>query len=313
MLTTLKRRVAPQRKVCIGVCAYNEEKNIGLLLKNLLAQQDLLPNCEIIVACSGCTDSTPHIVGKFQEADQRVKVITQIERGGKAQALNLIFERASGSEALILTNADAIPDAGSINRLVKALYTSNVGAVTGRPIPFGKSVGLSGKIVKLIWDLHHMISTCESVKMSGELCAIRSSLVNRIPANLATDEPYIEMLIRRQGYKIGYVPDAVVYIRCPDKFIEIIKHRRRIWAGHLHIKKMEGFTVSTSDFRKILSTLVKSFRFSFRNLHVLVLFTGIEILSYLLARYDVSRGKIPFVWETLKSTKTVCAESVEKV
>jgi len=294
----------PEMKISVGVCAYNEEKNIGFLLKNLVTQQDLPSNCEIIVACSGCTDSTPQIVKHFHGYDTRVKLITENERRGKAQALNSIFEHASSSEVLILTNADSLPEPGSLIKLVKALDSENHGAVTGRPIPIDNPSKLSNMIVRLIWDLHHKVSIHESVKMSGELCAFRPSLVKKIPANLATDEPYIEMLIRRQGYKITYAPDALVYIRGPKSLREVIKHRRRIWTGHLQIKQAEGFAVSTSDFRKILLTLIKSFKLNFKELFALSLFIPLEAYSYLLARYDLSRGRIPFVWETLKSTKT---------
>jgi len=313
LITASQPRLVSQKKICIGVCAYNEEKNIGFLLKNLLTQQDLHADCEIIVACSGCTDSTPKIVKSYQKLDKRVKLILEDERRGKAHALNRIFEHASGFDVLILTNADALPDNGSINQLVKALKNENAGAAAGRPVPLNRSSRLPGMITELIWDLHHEVSICESVKMSGELCAIRSSLINRIPLNLATDEPYIEMMIRRQGYNIEYIPDARVYVRCPETVSEIIGHRRRIWAGHLQIRRMEAFTVSTSDFRKILSTLVKSFKSNSRKLHVLALFVALEIYSYLLARYDLSKGRIPFMWKTLKSTKTMLAGNVKRI
>jgi len=300
---SFEKNMVSQKKISVGVCAYNEEKNIGFLLENLLTEHDLSSNSEIMVVCSGCTDSTPQIVKDFQSQGTRVKLIIENERKGKAQALNHIFERASASEILILTNADALPESGSLRKLVNALDNKNIGAVTGRPIPVNKPGKLSNMIIQLIWKLHHEVSIYESVKMSGELCAFRPSLVKKIPTNLATDEPYIEMLIRREGYKIAYIPNALVYVRGPESLREIIKHRRRLWTGHLQIKQMQGFAVSTSDFRKILSTLIKSFKLNFKELFVMALFIVLDTYSYLLARYDLSKGKIPFVWETLKSTK----------
>jgi len=313
LATAFDTRPFSQKKLCIGVCAYNEEKNIGLLLERLTTQQDLSTDCEIIVACSGCTDSTPEIVKAYRAVDARIKLIIESERKGKAEALNNIFKRASGSEVLILTNADAFPQPGSLGKLVKALDDSSVGAVAARPVPLSTGKYLSSLLVELIWDLHHKISTLESVKLSGELCALRPFLVKRIPPNLATDEPFIEMLIRRQGYKIGYVPDAVVYIRGPESLQEIVQHRRRIWTGHLQIQRMEGFAVSSSDFRRIFSMLVKSFRSNLRKLHVLALFIAVDLYSYLLARQDIARGRIPFIWETLKSTKTKLARNVKDI
>ncbi|MFB3889450.1 MAG: glycosyltransferase [Candidatus Bathyarchaeia archaeon] len=299
-----KNSFNPSADIYLGVCAYNEEKNIGLLLENLTTSQNLPATCNVLIVCSGCTDSTPRIVEQFQKLNSHIKLITEAERGGKARALNNIFSRASQSEMLILTNADAVPVPGSIMMLTEALRDKTIGAVSGRPVPLSSSPSLSSKVVRIIWELHHEISIRESVKLSGELCVIRPFLVKRIPTNLATDEPYIEMLIRRQGYRIGYVPEAVVGIRCPEKLREVFKHRRRIWAGHLQIKQMAGFAVSTSDFRKILPTLVKSLRLHKGELHALALLVLIDSFAYLLARRDVSIGKVPFVWEMLKSTKT---------
>ena len=50
--------------VSIGIMAYNEEKNIGNLLKTLL-KQNLSFVKEIIVVNSGSTDKTAKIVKKF--------------------------------------------------------------------------------------------------------------------------------------------------------------------------------------------------------------------------------------------------------
>lgn len=313
MASAYKSKMLSREKVCIGVCAYNEEKNISFLLRNLLAQQDLSDEYEIVVACSGCTDSTPQIVEGFQMQSPLIKLIVDKERRGKAKALNDIFTYASGAKALILTNADAFPEPGSIAKLVKALDKASVGGAAGRPVPLRRGSKLANMIVSLIWNLHDKISSHESVKLSGELCALRPSLVRRIPTNLATDEPYIEMLIRREGYEIAYSPDAVVYVRGPENISEIVKHRRRIWTGHLQIKRIEGFVVSTSDFGHVLSMMVKNFRSNLRNLHILSLFVALELYSYILARYDISRDRIPFVWEMLKSTKTALPGNVREV
>ncbi len=141
--------------------------------------------------------------------------------------------------------------------------------------------------------------------MSGELCAIRPSLVKRIPPNLATDEPYMEMLIRNQGRRVVYVPDAITYIKGPDNFREILEQRRRIWTGHLQIKRMTGFVVSTSKLKNVLPILMREIlRFSIKKLLWILLGVILEIYAYLLARHDLSKGRIPYKWKKLKSTKT---------
>jgi biofilm PGA synthesis N-glycosyltransferase PgaC len=53
-------------RVSIGICVYNEEKNIGRLLDKLLTQKtDLSDISEIYVVSSGSKDRTNEIVRTF--------------------------------------------------------------------------------------------------------------------------------------------------------------------------------------------------------------------------------------------------------
>ncbi|MFX0198431.1 MAG: glycosyltransferase [Candidatus Hodarchaeota archaeon] len=295
-------------KVTVGICAYNEENNIGGLLDNLLTKQELPQGSKVVVVCSGCTDSTPEIVKSFHEKDRRVRLILEDGRKGKAHALNILFERARRvADILVLVNADALPKIGSIKKLLEPFRNRNVGATAGRPMPINTLQGLPNSLVHTIWDLHHRISLYKEVKLSGELCAIRPCLVEKIPIDLAVDEPYIEMLIRNQGYEIMYVPESIVYILGPTSFQELLKQRRRIWVGNLQMKKTTGFNPSTTNTRNVLLSAVmeKSGLNVTKLLEILYfMLTAVEeICAYLGARWDFSKGSIPYTWEPIKSTK----------
>lgn len=289
-------------KVLIGICAYNEENNIENLLQNLITKQDLPKDSKIIVVCSGCTDRTPEIVKNFKTIDKRVEPIIEKARMGKAHALNKLFAVARNSaDILVLTNADSLPSHGSIMKLLSKLVKSNAGAVFAQLVPLNNFNGLSDRIVHVIWRLHHVISLLQEPKLSGELCAIYTRYLKDIPENVATDEPYIELAIRKHGSNILYVPEAIVYIRCPSNVVDLLKHRKRIWIGHLQIQSITGFKVSTSSFLSILQS------FPALKLHeVIYAFLGgfFELIAYLAARFDFSRNVIPYVWEPIKSTKT---------
>lgn len=289
-------------RLMVGICAYNEENNIGRLLENLTTKQALPRDAKIVVVCSGCTDKTPQIVKEFAAKDSRIKLVTEKRRRGKAHALNKLFETAKkSSEILILTNADAIPAEGSIEKLVTKLSESKAGAAFAQPTPFTGSSGLSDKIVRAIWRLHHIVSAYKTPKLSGELCAIHTDCLQRIPENVATDEPYIELAIRRQGYRVVYVPEARVYIRGPNNPVDLMKQRKRIWIGHMQIESTTGFKVSTANFLGIFKTL------SLLKPHeVLYIFFGgfLELIAYLEAKSAFRRHSIPYAWEPIKSTKT---------
>jgi cellulose synthase/poly-beta-1,6-N-acetylglucosamine synthase-like glycosyltransferase len=148
--------------------------------------------------------------------------------------------------------------------------------------------------------LHHAISLHQKPKLSGELCAIRASCLQEIPENVATDEPYIELAIRKQGYDILYVPEALVYIRCPTNTVDLLKQRKRIWLGHMQLQNATHFQVSTSSFGNILRAIS-----ALKLDEVLYVFLGalIEIIAYSQAKIALSKDVIPYIWEPIKSTK----------
>jgi biofilm PGA synthesis N-glycosyltransferase PgaC len=289
------------QKVIIGICAYNEENNIRNLLLNLVKEQNLPKNCKVLVVCSGCTDRTSLIVKEFGEKDARIEAIIENSRKGKANALNSIFKTARESaDFLVLVNADALPKRGSIAKLLSKLADSDAGAVFAHPVPLKEFHSICYGIVNVIWHLHHTISLRQKPKLSGELCAIRTSCLQEIPENVATDEPYIELAIRKQGYDILYVPEASVYIRCPTNTADLLKQRRRIWLGHIQLQNATNFKVSTSSLGNVLQAIS-----TLKLDEVLYVFLGalIEIIAYSQARTALSKDVVPYIWEPIESTK----------
>ncbi|MDH5481388.1 MAG: glycosyltransferase [Candidatus Bathyarchaeota archaeon] len=286
-------------RIAVGICAYNEENNIGRVLHRVL-EQDLPENSKILVVCSGCTDRTPQIVEEFQKKDSRIELLTESVRTGKANALNKIFKIAKKSaEMLVLVNADALPNHGSIERLISKLTNDKAGAVFAQPVPFENVQGFSYRIACVIWRLHHLISLLQRPKLSGELCVIRTSCLQEIPENVATDEPYIELSIRKQGYDIAYAPDALVYIRCPTSVVDLLKHRERILAGHMQLQTSTGFRVSTSSLRNIMLAVS-----ALKPSEIIYASLGgfLEVIAYVHAK--IAFGKLAsHVWEPIKSTK----------
>ena len=58
--------------------AYNEEANIGRLLKAVLSQKlKTVAITEIVVVASGCTDSTESIVREWTKRDPRIRLSEQ--------------------------------------------------------------------------------------------------------------------------------------------------------------------------------------------------------------------------------------------
>jgi biofilm PGA synthesis N-glycosyltransferase PgaC len=96
-------------EISIGICAYNEGKNIGKLLNNILEEQNLKEPFEILVVASGCTDNTIDIVQNYHKKYPEIHLFVEKERKGKASAINRILSDAKG-KVTIFVSADTLPD-----------------------------------------------------------------------------------------------------------------------------------------------------------------------------------------------------------
>lgn len=287
--------------VSVGITAFNEEKNIGHLLTSLLTQ-DLheVTLTEILVISSGSTDKTNTIVKSFQKKDKRVKLIIQKKRLGKAAAVNAFLKEAKQS-AVALISADLILEKTTLEKLVLPLKDPRIGIVGAHPIPVNDPKTFMGFAAYLLWDLHHQISL-SSPKM-GEAIAFRK-IFKRIPALSSVDEANIEPLIRGQGYKAHYAPDAVIYNKGPETLSEFIARRRHIYAGHMSTKYEYSYEVSTVSGIKIFFLLLQNIKPSWRFFLFTPLVVFLEIFSRCLGFLDYKyKLKNHTIWQVTPSTK----------
>ncbi len=289
--------------ISVGVMAYNEGQNIASLLESLVKQNlETITISEIIVVSSECRDQTDCIVREFERKDSRIKLLTQGQREGKASAINLFISNAK-CDIVVLANADTIPDADAVERLVAPLIDLKVGMTGGRPVSVYGQNGFVGYTVNLMWNLHHVISLA-TPKM-GELVAFRSML-KRIPEDTAVDEANIEAIVKEVGYELRYVPEAVVRNNGPETFRDFIKQRRRIAAGHRHLLKETGYKVSTLSPVRILRELWREHTWGVKETAWTLGAIGLEALSRFLGWWDFCvRKRNPYIWDVAASTKSL--------
>ncbi|OGI27072.1 MAG: hypothetical protein A2359_01665 [Candidatus Moranbacteria bacterium RIFOXYB1_FULL_43_19] len=287
-------------KCSVGVMAHNEEKNIARLLEALLGQELLgVEISEIIVVASGCTDRTKKIACEVAEKNPKIKVLVQEKREGKASAVNLWLKKAA-ADIMVMESADTIPEKDTIEKIVIPFENPEIGMAGARPVPTNDPKTFMGFATHLLWNLHHHISL-KNPKM-GELVAFRK-VISEIPVDTAVDEAEIEAAVKKNGYGIKYVPDAVVQNRGPENISDFLKQRRRIQAGHLALKK-KGHSVSTSNGGKIFLLLLRNMDWDLRSLVFTPLVVLLEAWGRFLGWYDwrIKRKK-HHIWEIAKSTK----------
>ncbi|MCL4430218.1 MAG: glycosyltransferase [Chloroflexi bacterium] len=296
----------------VGICAFNEEKNIGTLLNNVLYEQELPVNSEVLVVCSGCTDTTTDIVQKFAAKDSRLKVNIEDKRSGKASAINYILSNATG-DVILFVSADTLPKKGSFSRLISKLQMPNVGIVCGNPMPINPPTSIVGRLVQLLWNFHGHVF--EELNDSGlarhatEIFCIRKGIVDKIPAETVNDDAYLAVTAKKKGWLIKFDAQSQVLICGPNSFQEYFQQRRRIIFGHFQIRKLTGespqYLVHLMPLHPLQTLKLIFWLFTRYNPTTVATFLFTEFWVNVFAMGDFIFGKTYFRWSALSSTKTV--------
>ncbi len=287
--------------VSVGITAHNEEANIGRLLANLLEQKlDQVVLDEILVVASGCTDRTEAIAAEWAIRDGRIRLLVQPTREGKASAINWFMQEAR-HDLLVVCSADLLPAPETLERLVRPLADPETGMTGAHPVPVNDPGTMMGYIVHLLWRLHHEINLAGQFK-AGEMIAFRR-IFERIPNHTAVDEASVEPIIRGQGFRVRYVPEAVVYNKGPETVADFLKQRRRIHAGHLQLRRDLGYAVSTMSGKTILPLFLRGLEWGPRRLAWGLAAALLEVYGRWLGSRDFKRQRSHTVWDIAASTK----------
>ncbi len=284
----------------MGIMAHNEERNIGQVLQRAISQRTATVTLtEIIVVASGCTDKTEAVVRRWAERDSRIRLLRQVLREGKASAVNQFLLEAR-EKVLVLCSADLVPEPDTIEQVVAPFADPNIGMTSCRPVPLNDPRTFMGFAAHMLWDLHHHINL--NGFKAGELIAFRKSF-ERIPYRTAVDEASIEPVIRGQGYRVRYIPTAIVHNKGPETIADFLCQRRRIYAGHLAVREAVGYTVSTMSGMKILGLVLRHLDWRPRPFLWTWAVAALEAYGRLLGRRDYKEQRDHGIWEIATTTK----------
>jgi cellulose synthase/poly-beta-1,6-N-acetylglucosamine synthase-like glycosyltransferase len=290
----------------VGVMAYNEERNIGSVLRALLNQQ--LASCqiaEIVVVASGCTDRTVERAQEIAREHPLIRVEEQGERAGKAAAINHLIRVAQG-EVIVLVGADTLPDPTALEHLARPFADAQVGMTGARVVPLNDPRAFPGFAVQVLWYLHHRMAL--RWPKLGELVAFRN-VVAALPTDSATDEVSLEALLSAQGYRLVYVPDALVYNYGPRTVDDFLLQRRRIFAGHLGVAAQQGYAAASMSGKHLLLLALEAF-WSYRcSLVWLLGVIVLELMGRALGMLDFVLGTQHHIWRPVRSTKQLSAQA----
>jgi cellulose synthase/poly-beta-1,6-N-acetylglucosamine synthase-like glycosyltransferase len=298
--------------VTVGICAFNEGKNIGSLLNNILTEQALSADSEVLVVCSGCTDNTVEIVRHFERQDSRVHAYVEGERKGKASAINYILSKAR-CNSMIFVSADTLPNKGCFSGLLAKLHLPNVGIVCGNPVPVNSSASLTGRMVKLLWSFHDYVfiqlNDAGLARHATEIYSLRKGIVDKIPPEAVNDDAYVALETKKRGWLIKYEAGSQVLICGPQTIHEYLHQRRRVIYGHHQVKKLTGESPQHLMYlMPVLPTKVIELGFWLvrtQNTLTLTAFVLTELTANFVAWWDFVLKKSHSRWFTLASTKSI--------
>lgn len=267
----------------VGVTAYNEEQNIGPLLEALVDQHlHDVEIAEIIVVASACTDKTVPIVREFMARDPRIRLIEQPKREGKTSAVNQ-FIAAAQTDICVLESGDTIPHEYAVEHMVRMFADPTVGMVGAHKVPVNTPDHIAGLLTHLRLRMEHEL--CLEIPRLGEMIAFRK-VFERIPADVAMDEAFVEAFIVKRGMEVKYAPDAIVYNTGPTTIGDFMRQRRRNHAGHLFLKHKYGYAVSSIQNKRVAKVAWKELWGIVQLAWVLFLLAAIEGWSRLMGWYD---------------------------
>ena len=291
--------------VTIGICAYNEERNIENSIDSAFAQEQKSFRIEeVIVVSSGSTDATDDIVRGLTGKYPNLRLIVEEERRGKNSAINLLLDSKS-TDIVVLLNADnVLNDGDTLENLVSKLLTDSippVGIVGGRPIPTNDPNTPVGFATQMLWAMHHEVALV--YPKIGELVAFKD-IGTRLPLDSQSDEDILRMRLEERGYVGAYAEDAVVRNRGPETVSDFLKQRTRVNVGEVYMRKIHGYSIPTWNPRLLYNALLRTMKslgvHPFRMAFTVVL----EMVSRARAVNHVRRGMGDLnVWDQVGTTK----------
>jgi cellulose synthase/poly-beta-1,6-N-acetylglucosamine synthase-like glycosyltransferase len=208
------------------VVAFNEEQQIGERLRNLLSSEYPAENLKVLLVSDGSTDAT--VSEGRAMSDERVMVVEQRERRGKAAGLNLALAQCAG-EIVVFTDARQrfAPDA--ITKLVSHFADPNVGAVSGE-LEIAPAESATGAGVDVYWRYERALRAAEArfdscIGCSGAIYALRRELFRPIPEDTLLDDVVIPMQAALQGRRVLH--DAAARAFDPRTLEPQAEHRRK--------------------------------------------------------------------------------------
>jgi len=177
-------------------------------------------------------------------------------------------------DVLIFTDGDMYVGEGAIRELIKAFQTvqqqglvnhshevvggqgfkeghieqaqAKLGGIGGHPVSLDDRATQFGYYSHLFCEAAHTKrlknpQQSDFVPMSGYLYAIKFvDGLFPIPPDVRAEDAYISQKLVDLGYRIGYAPEALAYVRFPKNFRDWVRQKTRSLGGNVQLARVSG-------------------------------------------------------------------------
>ncbi|EKE10691.1 MAG: biofilm PGA synthesis PgaC-like protein N-glycosyltransferase [uncultured bacterium] len=297
----------------IIICAYNEEKNIGLLLQDIIDQKInnnfILENIKVV--SDGSTDRTNEIVERFMRKDNKIKLMINQERLGKAKSFN-VGKKEIKSDFLISLDADIIlENERTLESLLDIKNYNDIGLIGGQPSPINetnKNVAILASLFSynIVYKIKKQIRNGNNFFSShGRILALSKNLYEKIEIpDLPGTDQFMYFFCLKNNLKFVYQESAKVFYKVPNKIRDYIKQNTRFRAAENLMRKLFGENFVNTEISipfsvKLKSIGITSIRHPIQFLSWKILYLFGKCKYNLFSESGKSSGK----WEISKSTK----------
>ena len=235
------------KKISVGISAYNEEKNIANVLKDIIAQnQKNWKLQEIFVFSDGSSDQTVNEAKSIK--NPLVKIVNRGERKGKTARIQELFNVATGN-IIIMFDADVrIPSKNVISNIVNVFdKNERIKLVGGNTKPYPPTNFLQRGVYstfKVFYQSRINIKNGKNLfACTGGCLAIRKDFSKEVKfPKIKNQDTYLYFLCIEKGYQFAFVKNAVVYYKLPKTLSDYLAQifRSNPEAVELNLKKYFG-------------------------------------------------------------------------
>ena len=205
----VRKDLSHQATVSVIMAVYNGAAHIRAKLETLLALDYPKQFLQIIVVSDGSTDETESIVRSY--ADRGVELLLA-PHNGKAAALNLAFERASG-DILFFTDVRQALDPMALRHLVANFADPTVGAVTGemrlRKAEAGEQADMDLYWRYELWARDRQTRIDSIFNTTGCIYAMRRKLAAPLRSDTLSDDAALPLGAFFAGYRVIFDAEAI--------------------------------------------------------------------------------------------------------